>query len=711
MKKYAYKILIIIGLAANTSWAQTNFKVDTTKIALMPRTASDSITLRWVVDNFTAFKMGMTGGYTVFRAEQTNGTWSRFAPVATVKAWTKNDWQNHLSRLTDTSANAYKFASAAYELVIDENANPTTNLSDLDAIRDAKAQSDLTFLFVTLAACSDREVANGLAVRWVDKTVQSGKKYRYRVEFANYTSKKAVFYADAEAQAVPHQSKAAAKITAIENENSIILNWKIGEEPFFSYNLERSDDNGKTFRRLNDMPIFAGTNEDEKGNLIGTLADTTCQMYKPYIYRIIGNTLFADQARIGDIRAMALDRTPVNGIFVPSPEQIAPKKVKITWELTTAAPDLAGFRVRRDTGSRGNFDRVLHKTLLTPKTNSFVDENFSGELPNYYVVETVDTAGNIFRSPAVFVTLIDSIPPSVPRITNAKMDSNGVVTLRLQLNREKDFMGYRVYRANQADHEFSLIRETFDSRKGYFVGKDSVILDTVTLNTLTANVFYRVVALDFHHNESKPSAPIRLTRPDTIPPVAPIIQKIEVSDTALVLNIIPSSSKDVKTIKLLRKKSGEPNWTNYATLKTTDTRFADRNVEAKTTYEYALQAIDSNNLQSPLSFVLRGRTYQSSVRTGVENLEANYDRNAKAVILTWKYAIKPTKTDEKTYFLIYRSWANEKLERYMSVPADGKFEFQDKDFTNKGKYNYSIKVMTDTGAESGLSAKMVAIVE
>lgn len=710
MKKYTLFILLTAFSLPKWVVAQQVFKPDTAKIALLPRTANDSITLRWLVDKFDVLKMGLESGYEIKRAELNGGSWSKFNTVATVKAWSKSQWNNHINSIKDTSSYAYKYAKMAYDIVV-EKSSTSADLSSLEGMQMAKAENDLKFLFATLASCNDRYAAEGMALRWVDKQVQSGKKYRYRIDLVLNTGKIPVLGVEADAQAVPHVSKAKAKIEPIENENNITLNWEIAEEPLISYSLERSDDNGRTFRRLNNEPILMSEKTDSNQISIGTLADTMVQLYKPYIYRVIGNTLFADETLVGQVKAMARDRTPVSSIFVPNPEPISHKVARIKWQLTAPAPDLVGFRIRRDAQREGKFDKILNKNLLSPKVEAFDDATFDPSVSNYYIVETVDTAGNIFRSQPVYLLVVDSIPPAAPNWVKATIDSNGIVTLHLKLNKETDFMGYRILKANQEDHEFSTIIESYTRNDSLFLtGRDSIFYDTVSLNTLTSHVFYKAVALDFHYNESGASKPISVTRPDTIPPVTPLLTAIDVSDTALVLQITPSSSEDVKETKVLRKRQNEDNWTIYQTLKPTETSFIDKNVETNVVYEYALQAIDSNNLSSPISFSLTGRPYDLGVREGINNFEANYDKDSKEVVLTWLY--KPTKErNEKVFFLIYRSIGNGSLERYSTVPNEGQFIFKDSEFSNKGKYNYSIKVVTDTGAESELSAKMVTIIE
>lgn len=716
MKKYILLYLLAIIWSTEVKGQQNpepqKAPNDTSRIAATARTSPDSITLRWLADEFHVLKKGATSGYKISRAEFVGNGWSRFTPVATVKAWDKARWEAHFNGIKDTSSNAYKYGRTAYEILIEKNTSVFTDLKDMKAIMAAKSQQELMFMFAILASCNDRYAAEGLGLRWVDKDVVAGTRYKYKVELADYKGVLPIIPSEFETKAEPYFLKVKAKITPIENEGQIGLTWEMSEEPIFSYSLERSEDNGRTFRRLNSEPIMIEDTEDKTGKSMGNLQDTTVELYKPYVYRVIGHTLFADEVRVGEVKAMSRDRTPVSAIFVASPEYIAKKKAKIKWQVLSDAKDLVGFKVRRDSIHNGQFTKVLNKTPLLARATEFIDETFNPEINNFYVIETVDTAGNIFKSQPVLLFVPDTIPPAAPRWVNAVVDTNGIVTLRFKPNKEKDFMGYRIYRANQANHEYSAIKETFARKDSNIVMvKDSIFYDTISLNTLSREVFYKAIALDLHFNQSLESTPVRLVRPDKIPPVAPLIKSVDVTDTTVTLSIIPSSSTDVKTMKVLRRFGRNKDWIPYSTLVPNATSFTDKKVETQVTYEYALQVMDSSNLISPLSHVMRARPYETGVREGIEKLDVTYDKKEQEATLTWVYNPKKTKEGEKIHFLIYRSWANQGLERYFSVPNDGQFIFKDKDFAQKGKYNYSIKVVTDSGAESELSIKTVAIIE
>jgi len=702
------KALILIAALHTTIWAvaQTEPEKENSKIALMPRTSGDSIVLRWITDNPKLLSKGLEKGYSIKRADLIIGGWSDPVEVAMIKPWDKAKWDQHLASLKDTNTSEYKNFKAAYELIVKSNEYLPTDLSDLSAIQMAKAQNELTFLFSILVSCTDRLAADAMGLRWVDKNVEFGKKYKYQIELMEESEEERLPSA-IETEAVPHVSNAAAKLTVIENERNIILRWLIAEEPIIGYSLERSEDGGKKFTRMNSSIILMSSTQDSLEREVGSLADTAVELYKPYVYKVIGHTLFADEVLIGRAEGMARDRTPFAAIFVPNPEPTGTKKAIITWELTDNPKDLVGFNVRRDISAQGRFESVLNKSMLSPSTTQFDDIAINFEEPNYYLVETIDTAGNSFFSNPVYLLQIDSFPPAAPVWLRGSVDSNGVVKLVLNANKEKDLMGYRIQRANQADHEFSTFLETYERNDTLPKrNRDSVFYDTTTLETLTKNIYYRVFALDFHYNQSEPSQILILARPDIVPPTSPVLKNIDVAENSLQLNIIPSSSADVQYTKIYRRSSVDSILVNYAMIGGKDTMFNDTFVITGNLYEYSLQAIDSNDLVSLYSIAMGARPFDNGLRKGIENFEASFSKESETVRLIWDYSLSYVKPGEKLYFIIYRSSPldSNALLSYKSFEYQGNNSFfNDEDVKAGRDYQYAIKVSTDIGAESLMS--------
>jgi hypothetical protein len=311
----------------------------------------------------------------------------------------------------------------------------------------------------------------------------------------------------------------------------------------------------------------------------------------------------------------------------------------------------------------------------------------------------VDTAGNASRSNSAYVALIDSAPPGAPRWIDGRMDSNGVVTLRLHANPERDLMGYRLLRANAPDHEFSVVRESFGDSTA---ATDTVYHDTVEIRTLTRWTYYRAVALDRNFNESDFSPILAVPRPDVIPPVAPVITDVFVTDSSVRLIYAASSSEDLAYHTIYRRVGESAEWDSIARAGRHDTLFLDRGVTMNTIYQYALRATDSSGLRSELSPPVIARPDDPGIRPGVTRLTAVADSIRKQVILRWEYG----GLAEEHWFVVYRGGEDGRLRQYARITS------RERTFTDgqpaTSETTYAVRVVTPYGAQSALGEKVRA---
>ncbi|MEJ5262112.1 MAG: fibronectin type III domain-containing protein, partial [Ignavibacterium sp.] len=277
------------------------------------------------------------------------------------------------------------------------------------------------------------------------------------------------------------------------------------------------------------------------------------------------------------------------------------------------------------------------------------------------------------------------------------IDSTGIVTLHWPLGKDPDITGYRVYFANAADHEFSNITP--------YPIQDTVFVDTLNLNTLTKEIYYQIAAVDRNFNHSERSEILKLIKPDIVPPTTPLISKYFVTDTAVVLNIIPSSSDDVAQHILYRKGEKQNDWIKikqFLFVNELKNQVVDNQVTGPNYYQYAVQAIDSAGNKSEFSPAVGVRVYKSTEDIQIDGLTAQYNQQSKSVSLKWN---KP-KADV-SYYVIYRKVNQNRYENFASVDAD-KNSFEDKEILSVGEYQYGIKAIYKNGeSKISLSAPVV----
>jgi hypothetical protein len=286
--------------------------------------------------------------------------------------------------------------------------------------------------------------------------------------------------------------------------------------------------------------------------------------------------------------------------------------------------------------------------------------------------------------------LPDSIAPAKPARPSGSIDTNGVVTLHWKLGSEPDIQGYRVYFANAADHEFSI--------KTPKPLRDTVFRDTITLNTLSKKIYYTIAAVDRNYNHSERSEMLILEKPDIVPPVEPLFADFQVSDTAVVLKMIPSSSKDVKSHILFRREAGTQQWNTLVSWPRgrMPEAYTDKSVSGATYYQYTLLAIDSSGNKSPYSPTADVRVLPRVSKQEIEGIRLSYNAEKREVSMNWN---RPTA--EVKYYVIYRG-KDGKRPSVLTSPAGNATTFSEILLPGKVQYRYLLKAVYADGGESPL---------
>jgi fibronectin type 3 domain-containing protein len=551
----------------------------------------------------------------------------------------------------------------------------------LKSLKEQRDNADMKFGFALIAANRSKAAAEGLALRATDNEVVKGKTYMYRIRINQpmEDAKNDWTYLKVKCEAFDENYlKNNKAISLVEGDKNVSFSLPESEE-YYAFNVERSDDNGNTYKRITGVPSLKLKPHGYTGKTDYGFADSNLINYKKYYYRILVSTLFADELLLSFFAATPSDKTPPPIPFLKSAEHTKPKEVELVWETTgNTTNDLKGFSVKRSNEEKGTYT-LISKNILPPSSRKFVDENFNKEGSNYYVVEAIDTAGNISRSFPAYVTLIDSTPPAVPVVATAIIDSMGKVIIRIKPNAEKDFMGYQVLKANAADHEFSVVEETFKDSLG---STTFVVYDSTTLNTLTKNIFYKLIAFDTHFNQSEPSKIIQLKRRDTIPPVSPLITDFVINDSSVVITFANSGSEDVARNILLRRMRGKEKYDSIFSNKDISvTTFTDKKIIPGSEYEYAMIAKDDGGLFSKVSNSIVLKTLKN-YRITAPVLNGSFDQNTKKISLSFivdeklkdrKLKIEIYKrADKNAAWIALKNIAFERGKTFLDEPEKGK---------------------------------------
>ena len=681
-----FRHIIVFGFLICFSVGFSQTEDATSKIKVVGRYVDQGIELRFFPDKKQTLDIGLQNGFIIERA---SGKSSSFSEIGTTKPLSAAEWEALIA--SKSNIEEQEDIEMAYDFLQDIGTSQNEGVSfdeGISKLKEEKAKEDFQFMVFVLTAIKNEEVATGLGLGYIDTTAQQGQEYTYRVRLAGksniYSVESIPETIVARKNAVDYSNKVYTKV----GDTQLSFLW-VENSKLSGYYVERQDARGN-FIRLNDTPIYTLTGKEYTGERRSGFNEDSLTNYKTYTYRFLGQNAFGELQQFAEVKAMPKDLTPPQQPFLKQPKHTKPDVVEVNWDMTKdLAPDFKGFAVSRGESNKGEF-QILHQGILPKTVRKFEDYSFVKGKTNYYLVQAIDTANNVSSSFPIAVTLIDSVPPKKPAFISGKMDSLGIVTLKVKPNTETDLMGYRLFRANSNEHEFSAIQEDFLELDSLQQKLKESYRDTVTLKSLTPYVYYKVKALDNNFNQSEFSDVLKVKRLDTIPPTAPVFKNVSVKPKEVKLEFALSGSKDVSTHELYRKIDLKSPWVVLTTIENSARTYIDKDVEQGTKYFYSLRAKDDGGLYSEYALPVYGKPYDNGVREPVKNLKiTNEDGKAR---LTWDY------DDVKdVLFVIYKHNANGQLVQHTNSKTRNFEESASKGAT------YAVKVFTTDGGQSKVS--------
>ncbi|MBC8054611.1 MAG: hypothetical protein H7Y13_16245 [Sphingobacteriaceae bacterium] len=697
MLKYQLSFFFVVGLlfAANegaVGQTRQRIKPRKAKIMTIARPYRDSILLRWAPDDQSAWQFLNKEGYVVKRQTLTRDgklVSSSVFKVLTAKPIVpapKASWQA-LVEADD------KYGTIAAQALYGDDFEVTQEVKGNPAqVINMVKQNEQRFSMALFSADQSFRIAKAMGLAFTDTTAKSNESYRYviipnpkrRIRDIDSGMVDASFLA----------AKPLPKVTdlkAFAMENGVLVSWLskplLGQYTY--YEVERSEDEGQTFVKINSIPTVNTQANDDIPNAERAFdMDSVSALGRVLVYRVKGISPFGEVGPSSDtIHVTAYHQLKEQPIIKEA--KVHNGTVQIDWTLPKTEAEVTGFDIERSSSKEKGFLKI-NSQLIPLLDSSFID--LKPNNINFYRVKAYARNSPSLSSLDVLVQMPDSIPPAPPKGMSGEINKKGIVKLKWEANAEPDLFGYRVFRANSEDGEYAQVTKTTRLLNSF--------IDTVDLKTLTKYVFYKFVAIDKRYNPSGFSEVLKLKRPDIVPPASAVITAIKALPNGIYLSWYRSVSEDVVKHELLRTPVGKEDWKTVISFTDTTKSYVDQSAELNQPYSYKIRAVDDSYLSSE-SKAFTSKRLDLGLQPDVTIFRGTADRENQQIILKWDY-----KRLGVSKYLLYKAEVSKPLRLYKAVDANLNTFKDDQLFINTS-YEYRIKAVFADGTESRFSDRIV----
>ncbi len=577
IKSHIFLYLYICILAPFCAFGQEKISLQKSMIELTTKHYGDHVVLRWAPVDEQWWWYGNKNGYQIARRDLSNPDSKYQIIVDSIFPWSEDQIEKwYVDHPED------EILVLPLQTIHKEWENTKYDNDYLQDIFEKNTYFKQRHQMTLLASDLYPVVADAAGLRYVDNDIESGKMYGYRVRINR---------GNHEAYSIARRRTIIDKpiiFEVVEKEGAISIKWqrKLHSRYYTAYWIERSID-GKSYTRLNQQPFVHAFSQDYSNQKYIIYTDKV-ENYIPYYYRIIGIDAFGDESLPSDpIKARAKDRTPpvVKPPIVDKSEDGNSNIIKWSHEPMNEIAQVVLYKKDYDKSPK----IVYAATKNDGWTYQIEDNHVIDGMSDYYLV-MVDTAANRAQSTRASMYKKDETPPKAPEGLKADVDTTGSVILTWDQPKDNDVIGYYIFTADRKHDNFIKLNQKRHPLRLYE--------DTINMTLLTEKRFYKVAAIDKGGNIGAYSDIIEVTLPDKIPPAPSLFYNYKVDSSGIFLGLMPSSSRDVVTHNLYRRKSNGP-WILLESFEGMPPQvYLDKKVESNTYYDYRWIAVDEAGLKS-----------------------------------------------------------------------------------------------------------------
>ncbi|WP_103072142.1 fibronectin type III domain-containing protein [Aquimarina sediminis] len=685
---YIYTVGLVVFLLPYQGRAQDPIGDEEPAVKVIGTATKDAIMLRWSANTPLGWKHANTYGYIIERRTIAIGDEIVKEPI--IKKLTSNpivprpmmDWEDFVTNNDNAAIAAQAIYGEDFNVSLEEGGNDIMSI-----VNQAKALEQ-RFSFTLFASDQDYEVAKYAGLAYVDTDVKPGERYLYKVYTAIPQEKMEVKFGGvylglSDYRPLPEPQD----FVGISGDKNIMLSWnfKLLKREYTNYIIERSEDNGSTYHPLSDRPVV-NLNERKKNPSDRMFyIDSLSQNNKEYHYRIKGVSPFGEVGPASNVvKAKGVKALQHNPSITQARLMDDNSSAVISWEFPEEGlASVAYFELNRSDQIKENYQVVVAN--IPKDTRQLEFKNL--DAINYFTITAVGVDGTKRISFPKMIQPSDSTPPADPIGLRGVIDSTGVVQLNWTANTEADFLGYRVFRANMENEEYTQI--TFKPIP------DSKIIDTINIETLNSKIYYKVQAFDKRYNPSDFSEVLMLKKPDIVPPTKPVFKSFKADQGVVELSWITSSSIDaIRTLVYRKEKGKEGPWQLVTEADYPQDEFSDTTATPGITYLYTLVTMDDSGLESEPVTPLTISLPDNKQKPKIDRFTAIVNREEKQIAINWKY-----RSPDVIEFMMYKAEEGKQPTLY-KVFDKSQSRFTDKQLIINTKYTYLLQAVFGSRAKS-----------
>jgi len=418
---------------------------------------------------------------------------------------------------------------------------------------DARQEREVERAMLTLTTVARGGWAEVLGMVLRDTTAVTGTTYTYRVTTSVGGSSVTVGEIEVTAGDVT-PLPAPGSLEAQVDDEGVGLRWDLPDDGYLAaWRVRRADPDG-TIRDLTEGGLFVSQRRDpDTGETVLPdvfLRDTTVAPNTTYAYVVVGLNLFGRETPPSDtLRVFFPDPVPLEVPIVTAVD-VRDREIELFWPPPTDQR-VAGIGVLRAD------DPALEGTLLTPDylapgTANWTDTTVTGGVSYYYSLVTVDAGGRrTGPGPPWAARAINLAPPSAP-VNLRATPTGGSLELAWAPPPETDIRGYqllliRPVRPGDSARHVLVTPDLVEDTTWSFVIPPGT-LDSLTLAVRASNTSFAKGPL---------SEPVTAAILDTVPPAAPLLERIQTGEGTVTLSWVPTTDRDVRGYRVRRSVQGD----------------------------------------------------------------------------------------------------------------------------------------------------------